>query len=1005
MFFNNQVRGVVDMISLFDGSRMAELVIEESAFDGVKEIGNTIAEDLCMVTGVSPRIIRSVGEISGNTAIFVGTIGKSQYLDELEQRGLIDLSLLRGKREVFMMKIIDVPSVAMASGVQANSTAKQILVIAGSDKRGTIYGMFQLSELSGVSPLVYFGDAIPEKKRELNVDIGGVFVSKEPSVYYRGFFINDEWPAFGNWATEKFGGVNAKCYRKIFELLLRLKGNYMWPAMWNSNFSEDGPGIENARLADTLGVIMGTSHHEPLFRAGNEWQQQYKEYGDDNSWSFLSNADAITRFWENGVKRNKDFESVITIGMRGEADSKLLPEDATMKDNIEVVKKAILAQDKILFDQFKDGNNIYTKAAETEADYAEVLKNVPRMLAIYKEVEDYYYGDETCQGLKDWDELKDTIFLLSDDNHGNLRNLPTEKERQHPGGYGMYYHFDYHGAPISYEWTNCNRLTKTWEQMTTAYEAGVRKMWIVNVGDLKEMEYPLSFFMDLAYDYETWGANGLNKIDNYVYLWINKQFGNRLSDSQKKDLFKVLEGYTRYNALRTPETMNETIYNPVHFRESERVLFEVKDILATAGRLKAELTGEALLTYESMVYYAATASLNLIVAWILTGFNHALAKRGSVYANSYLPEIEGRIFLDKQLVKEFHEIAGGKWNHCLSSAHTGFRTWDDREWFYPAPVKVSPISGAKAIVSFRGYDRYHLGAHWQDMAPIVCDDFLKPDTQGVFLDIDTKGDVSFNYEIVPEDKALRFSNLKGRVEAGRSVVSIMRDMRNTADLASADIFESKGRVKISFDNGQETHVDFVCLLPTDADKTEDGTGKKLGRVGGNYNYCCISASDYVDKKDTEEGNFEVVEHLGREGSAIKAFPPMKTFEDPQKAPSVVYAFDAEEEGDVDVIFYFLTRNPYYKGGRLSFYVSASDGEPQLVHGVSDHYYTEWQDEDWAQGVLRGARVVEISLHLNKGRNELTIYAKDPGVIIEKIVVKKKDYQLPESYLGPQTIKN
>ncbi len=1010
MFFNNQVRGVVDMIRIFDGRTMAELVIEESAFEGVKEIGNTIAEDLCMVTGLAPRIIGTVSEASGNTAVFIGTVGKSQYLDELEQRGLIDLSLIRGKREVFMIKIIDLPATA-----QLNGAAMQLLVIAGSDKRGTIYGMFQLSELCGVSPLVYFGDAIPEKKQVLDVEIVGqpayngtgdvastsssaysnMYVSKEPSVYYRGFFINDEWPAFGNWATEKFGGVNAKCYRKIFELLLRLKGNYMWPAMWNSNFSEDGPGIENARLADTLGVIMGTSHHEPLFRAGNEWQQQYKEYGDDNSWSFLSNADAITRFWENGVKRNKDFESVITIGMRGEADSKLLPEDATMKDNIEVVKKAILAQDKILFDQFKDGNNIYTKAAETEADYAEVLKNVPRMLAIYKEVEDYYYGDETCQGLKDWDELKDTIFLLSDDNHGNLRNLPTEKERQHPGGYGMYYHFDYHGAPISYEWTNCNRLTKTWEQMTTAYEAGVRKMWIVNVGDLKEMEYPLSFFMDLAYDYETWGANGINKIDNYVYLWINKQFGNRLSDSQKKDLFKVLEGYTRYNALRTPETMNETIYNPVHFRESERVLFEVKDILATAGKLKAELTGEALLTYESMVYYAATASLNLIVAWILTGFNHALAKRGSVYANSYINEIEGRIFLDKQLVKEFHQIADGKWNHCLSSAHTGFRTWDDREWFYPAPVKVSPISGAKAIVSFRGYDRYHLGAHWQDMAPIICDDFLNAGTKGVFLDIDTKGDVSFDYEIIPEDKALKFSNLRGRVEAGRSVVSIMRNA------ASADVLKSKGRVKISFDNGQETHVDFVCLLPAALENAEDSTGKRLGRVGGHYNYCCISASSYVDKKDSEEGSFEVVEHLGREGSAIKAFPPMKTFEDFQKAPSVAYAFDVEEEGEYDVVFYLLTRNPYHKGTRLSFYLGVSDNMPQLVHAVSDHYYTEWQDEDWAQGVLRGGRSICQRVSLKKGCNELRIYAKEPGVIIEKLVIKKKDYQLPESYLGPQ----
>ena len=387
-------------VCLFDGIRVSDIVIEDEAYSGVKKIGETICEDICLVTGKKPAIIDSLDKSAGNALVLVATDGKSTLLDELDQKGLIDLDLIRGKREVFMMSVVkcseldeEILGATLNSSTKDsadNSVEREILVIAGSDKRGTIYGMFHLSEMCGVSPLVYFGDAYPEKREALELEIQenalGAYVSKEPSVYYRGFFINDEWPAFGYWAYEKFGGVNAKCYRKVFELLLRLKGNYMWPAMWNSNFSEDGPGIENARLADELGVIMGTSHHEPLFRAGNEWQQQYRQYGDDNSWSFLSNEKAITKFWENGVLRNKDFESVITIGMRGEADSKLLPEDATMKDNIEVVKKAILAQDGIL-----------------KKHISEDFTKVPRMLAIYKEVEDYYFGDETCEGLKDWD--------------------------------------------------------------------------------------------------------------------------------------------------------------------------------------------------------------------------------------------------------------------------------------------------------------------------------------------------------------------------------------------------------------------------------------------------------------------------------------------------------------------------------------------------------------------------------------------------------------------------
>ncbi|MCR5657534.1 MAG: glycosyl hydrolase 115 family protein [Butyrivibrio sp.] len=1018
---------------LFNEKKVADIIIEKSAYEGVKEIGKTVTEDIALVTDVEPKIVSSIEDVSGETAVLFATDKKSAYLEYLEQAGLIDLFAIRGKREVFLMKTIDVTGQAELHCEGIGSHIRQFLVVAGSDKRGTIYGMFHLSELIGVSPLVYFGDAYPEKKSVVEINITenagckvdgncDTYISKEPSVYYRGFFINDEWPAFGNWATEKFGGVNARCYRKVFELLLRLKGNYMWPAMWNSNFSEEGPGIENARLADELGVIMGTSHHEPLFRAGNEWQQQYREYGDDNSWSFISNAEAITKFWEDGVRRNKDFESVITIGMRGEADSKLLPEDATMKDNIEVVKKAILAQDKILYDQFKDGDNIYSKGKESGKTYEDILKDVPRMLAIYKEVEDYYYGDDTCEGLKDWDELKDVIFLLSDDNHGNLRNLPTEAERSHAGGYGMYYHFDYHGAPISYEWTNCNRLTRTWEQMTTAYEAGVRKMWIVNVGDLKEMEYPLSFFMDLAYDYETYGLNGLNKIEDYVYSWIDKQFAGKLTKTQKKDMFKVLEGYTRFNAMRTPETMNEMIYHPIHFREGERILAEARDILETAKKLHEELSQDALLTYESMIYYAAAASLNLVIAWILTGFNHELAKRGAVYANSYIDEIEKRIALDKLLVNEFHQIADGKWNHCLSSAHTGFRTWDDREWFYPATVKVTPISGAKAIVSFRGYDRYHLGAHWQDNAPIVCDDFLFAGSEEALLDIDAKGEVPFDYEIVSSGDALVFSDARGRVESGRSTVTITKNHK--ADLSG--VLESKGRVNITFDNGEKTYVDFV-LLPGEvitkemdidgaefnvetssvegsiSEKTgsaDAGESKQYHRISENKPFCCVAASDFVEKDDAEDAGFEVVDFLGRENCAVKAFPPMKAFETPAGAPSVSYEIEASEDGEYDVIFYMLTRNPYHKGGRLDFFASVNDEEPSVVHSVSDHYYTEWQDLDWAQGVLRSGRCVEIAVSLQKGYNKLKVYAGDPGVIIEKIVIKRKDYRLPESYLGP-----
>ncbi len=557
----------------------------------------------------------------------------------------------------------------------------------------------------------------------------------------------------------------------------------------------------------------------------------------------------------------------------------------------------------------------------------------------------------------------------------------------------MYYHFDYHGAPISYEWTNCNRLTKTWEQMSQAYEAGVTKMWIVNVGDLKEMEYPLSFFMDLAYDFDNLGKNGLNRTKEYVYSWIDKQFGNRLTAAQKDDMFKVLEGYTRFNALRTPETMNDMIYHPVHYRESERILEEVREILAVADKLHGELTDEALLTYESMIYYAAAASLNMIIAWILTGFNHNLAAKGSLQANSYIDEIEERIALDQKLVDEFHAMAGGKWNHCLSSAHTGFRSWDDREWSYPVVQKVSPLSVAKAMISFRGQDRYHLGAYWQDMAPLANKDFCRPETKEVLLDVDTRGKVGFNYEIKLDSDVLKMENAKKHVSCGDGVRSTVVFTLNKDALEPGKEYNVKGKVDVTFDNGQKTCVDLEFTVKQGAQASN-----KCNAVDANTQYIVIGADAFAENKHEDNAGFEVVDFLGRDGSAIKNFPAMKTFDKAENAPFVSYEVNADEAGEYDVRFYLMTRNPSFKGGRLKFFYSVNDAAPETAYGVSDHYYTEWQDTDWAQGVLRGGRNIEYSVSFKNGKNILKIYAGEPGVIIEKILIKKRGLRMQESYL-------
>lgn len=962
----------MEQFEVFAQNNAAEFFVETDSFKGVKMIAETVAEDIREVCGNLPVICSNPGDCQAECIILMATVENSPLLRRLEREGKISLNQLMGKREVFLMQMIKTPFAECP-------TVKKLLVIAGSDKRGTIYGMFRLSEMCGVSPLIYFGDAVPARKNQVIIEIPESFVSKEPSVKFRGFFINDEWPAFGNWCVEKFGGINAKAYRKIFELLLRLKGNYMWPAMWRSVFSEDGPGLLNAELADTLGIVIGFSHHEPMCRSGEEWQRIYKQYGNDSTWSFISNADAITEFWKDGIIRNRQFENVVTIGMRGENDSKLMPADATLKDNIEVLKKAIRTQHGLLSKYYN----------------ADLIK-IPRMLAIYKEVEDYYFGDETCEGLKDWDELKDVIFLLSDDNYGQLRALPTEEDRNHPGGYGMYYHFDYHGAPVSYEWTNCNRLTKTWEQMTQAYEAGVRDMWIVNVGDLKGVEYPLCYFMELAYDYETWGSSAINQTRLFAEKWVEQQFSGRLGAEEKEMAAEVLEGYTKWNAIRSPEAMHEGIFHPVHFDESERVRQEVKYIMETAERLRNMLTQEALVIYQNMIYYPAVVSLNLVLMYLEAGRNKELAKRGCLYANYFAESVRKHILDDNRLVEEFHACNHGKWNHFMSSAHTGFRNWDDKDWTYPTVESILPIPGAKAVVSFRGSEEYHLGAHWQDRGPMVNDDFTNQNTKEVVLCLDSRGSVSYTYVLEYECPWLYCSEPEGRVELEEYGHKEVHFTLNRSLLKGSG--EAFCRVKILFDNGQTTHSDLVF-------KAENAV--TLDNCGVEYlflesqGYCAIHAEHYSEKRDIDGKGFAVVEYLGREGAAIKSFPPMEKFADAKSAPYIKYSMIAKTTGAYRLSLFLLSRNPAIKGGRLHFGVSVNDENPMDVYGVSDNYYTEWFDKEWADGVLNHTRIAVTEVKLEKGRNDIYIYAGDPGVILEKIVLNPMEENLPDSYLGPQ----
>lgn len=626
--------------------KVAKILVEAGEYEGVKKIAEKSARDIEIVTGILPEVISELPQECKNVVLYA-TIGKSKILEELKKTKKISFTNIKDKREVYGIKIVEQPF----EGIN------KMLVIYGSEKRGTIYGIFTLSQKIGVSPLVFWGDAMPAHRIEIILGKEVEEVSKEPSVKYRGFFINDEWPCFGNWTFNHYGGFTAKMYDKVYELLLRLKGNYLWPAMWTSSFALDGPGEENAKLADVYGVIIGNSHHEPCLRASEEWdiyRGPDSLYG--NEWNYITNKEGLLKYWEDGIKRSGKYESIVALGMRGERDS-IMEGTKTLQDNIDVLKDIIENQTKIL--------NKYVK------------KETPRLLAIYKEVEEFYYGNDDTEGLKEWEGLDSIILMLCEDNYGNMRSLPDKKMLEHTGGYGMYYHFDYHGAPVSYEWVNSTPLSKIWEQMTQCYEHGVREAWIVNVGDLKGNEFPLSYFMELAYDFEKWGTSDIDSPRRYTAKWIDDQFGEKITPDQSKNLQKLLIKGIWLNNLRKPEALNSKVYHPVHYHEANRILCITDQINNLLENLKETLPADCKAAYLSMIYFLLRASMNLIQMHLYAGKNEHYAKQGKKVANYYKDKVSNSIRQDKEISEEFASLFDGKWRGMELAKHIGFVKWNE----------------------------------------------------------------------------------------------------------------------------------------------------------------------------------------------------------------------------------------------------------------------------------------------------------------------------------------
>lgn len=953
-------------------------VIPEECGTGVKKVAGKVAKDVEGTLSFCPEICETA--VPAKQAVIAVTAGSGKLAETLCSK-ISKLGQVEGKRESYAFIVAENP----VEGIES------ALVIYGSDKLGTIYGLFHLSELLGVTAMVDWGDCQYVKQDSFILKEEDSFVSKEPSVKYRGFFINDEWPCCGNWATSHFGSFNAKMYDHIFEYLLRMKGNYLWPAMWAENFMLDGPDLESMKLADEYGIYIGMSHHEPCMRSGAEYSKvrgSKSPYGD--AWSYVTNKEGILRFWEDGVKRSIGHNVFPTVGMRGENDSKMLGEDSLISDNVRLLKEIITKQREMIHEHL-----------ETDG------KKVPQLFAVYKEVEDYYFGGGSEEGLRGFKELEDVTLLLCEDNWGNMRALPEAFERNHRGGFGMYFHLDYHGDPVSYEWVSSTELSKIWEQMTEAYEYGVRELWIVNVGDVKFQEFPLNYFMDLAYDFEKWGSLAPNSTKEYTKAWIESVFGSYTSKEEREEIQEVLEGYLKINALRKPESLNDTVYHPAHYLECEKLLSFCGKLEEKNERLWKILEergmGDA---YFSMIYFSAEASFNLLKMHLYSGKNHLYASQGKAVANEYDKLVEACIEKDEALKTQMAEFKDGKWAGMELASHIGFTNWNDEDWRYPVRHIVRLPKKPRLVVTRADKTQHYTNQYFP--ITLVIDDFVVSSSKKAKIQIANGGQGSVKWKIQEGARKVGLDGIAHESGEGSrcewlefSQISGETTLQDEVEISLKEENLPLGEeVSCSFEIKTET--EFVPVLVKALKK--DTSALPEGAFLAEHGMFVIDAVHYADKHaglyEGEAVEFEELYDFGKYQSGIKAFPVTSSFDSKENAPSVTYELYSEEEKDCFLNLYTSPANPLIYGGKLSVEVSVNEGAGKLVEFTKAGYKGgEPGCIPWEQAVLNQEHVGSTEISLKKGLNKITVFAREAGMVLERLVVYPKDIERAVSYLG------
>ena len=930
---------------------VAPLYVATSDWPGVQRAASDLRADIDRVTGLKPELGATVPG-PAQVTVLIGTVGRSPLIDGLVKAGKLNVDAIRGQWEAFLIETVEHPLPGVA----------RALVIAGSDKRGTIYGVYEISQQIGVSPWYWWADVPAEHRDALYLKPGRLVVGG-PSVKYRGIFLNDEAPDLTNWVRAKFGNVSSSAnphvipnvanygrefYTKLFELMLRLRANYLWPAMWNNAFNEDDP--ENPRLADEYGIVMGTSHQEPMLRAQKEWD--WRNLKTIGTWNYAQHPAVLEQFWREGVRRNKAFESIITMGLRGANDTEMAP--GGPEANRALLEKIVDVQRNILRE-------------EVNPD----LTQVPQVWCLYKEVQEFYE-----HGMRAPD---DVTLLWAEDNWGNLRRLPTAAERSRPGGAGIYYHFDYHGGPRSYQWLNTSPIPKIWEQLSLAKKYGADRIWIVNVGHFKGYEFPLEFFLGLAWDTNRWTGENLG---DFGRAWATREFGPKPA----ADIADIMAKYSKYNGRRKPELLAPDTYSLTDYQEAETVVADYQAIAAKAEEIAKTLPPAKQDAFYQLVLFPTKACALMYELYLAAGRNTLYAKQGRASASAQAAKTRELFAQFMALTDHYNgDFAGGKWAHFMDQPVLGYTTWRDppKNSLNHLKLVEPPIPEAAGLgVAVEG------GAEptGTDLSLPEFDAFNR---QRANFYIFNRGATPFEYTLKIDVDWIVINTVDPRSTVGPDLL-----LWASIDWAKAPIGIAQGTIKVS---GAGAGVTIHVTARNPAEITRDTV---QGFVEG-QGVVAIEPEHFTKRIDVAEKHWVKIEDYGRTLSGMRAMGPVDApSATPGKdAPCLEYRMYLFSSGPVEVTAITAPTLNFVPDRGVRYAVSFDDEAPQVVTLVPQGYQAQNRNPAWEKSVADNAHYGH-SKHAiaSPGYHTLKIWMVDPAVVMQKLIVDLGG--LKPSYLGP-----